>query len=67
MVNNLPFEKKERAISELCEGTSIRAIERMTGVHRDTITPGCRINLNPKEGILELVLLIQLRCICCLG
>src|SRR5579862_506813 len=37
MANNLPFEKKERAISELCEGTSIRAIERMTGVHRDTI------------------------------
>lgn len=37
MANNLPFEKKERAVSELCEGTSIRAIERMTGVHRDTI------------------------------
>lgn len=37
MANNLPPEKKVRIISELCEGVSIRAIERMTGVHRDTV------------------------------
>src|SRR5689334_5802985 len=37
MANNLPTEKKALAISLLCEGSSIRAIERITGVHRDTI------------------------------
>jgi IS1 family transposase len=37
MSNNLPTEKKIMAISMLCEGNSIRSIERMTGVHRDTI------------------------------
>lgn len=37
MANNLPFEKKVRVISMLCEGSSIRAIERITGVNRNTI------------------------------
>lgn len=37
MSNNLSTDKKITAISMLCEGNSIRAIERMTGVHRDTI------------------------------
>jgi len=37
MANNLPTEKKVLAISMLAEGGSIRAIERITGVHRDTI------------------------------
>jgi IS1 family transposase len=37
MPNNLKLEKKVLAISMLAEGTSIRAIERVTGVHRDTI------------------------------
>jgi len=37
MSNHLSTEKKVTAISMLCEGNSIRAIERMTGVHRDTI------------------------------
>jgi IS1 family transposase len=37
MANNLPFEKKVLAISMLAEGSSIRSIERMTGIHRDTI------------------------------
>jgi IS1 family transposase len=37
MANNLPFEKKTLAISALAEGSSIRAIERITSVHRDTI------------------------------
>jgi IS1 family transposase len=37
MANNLENGKKVLAISMLCEGTSIRAIERITGVHRDTI------------------------------
>ena len=37
MSNNLSIEKKITAISMLCEGNSIRAIERLAGVHRDTI------------------------------
>lgn len=37
MANNLPIEKQVTAISALCEGNSIRSVERMTGVHRDTV------------------------------
>lgn len=37
MANTLPMEKQVTAISMLCEGNSIRAIERMTGIHRDTL------------------------------
>lgn len=37
MANSLPLEKQIMAISALAEGNSIRSVERMTGVHRDTI------------------------------
>jgi IS1 family transposase len=37
MANNLQTEKKVMAVSMLAEGNSIRSIERVTGVHRDTI------------------------------
>jgi len=37
MANNLNRDKQVRIISALAEDSSIRAIERMTGVHRDTI------------------------------
>jgi IS1 family transposase len=37
MANNLPTEQKVLAVSMLAEGNSIRSIERVTGVHRDTI------------------------------
>jgi IS1 family transposase len=37
MASNLPTEKKVLAVSMLAEDSSIRAIERVTGVHRDTI------------------------------
>jgi IS1 family transposase len=37
MANNLPTEKKVLAVSMLAEGSSIRSIERITEVHRDTI------------------------------
>ena len=37
MANILKSEKKVAVISMLCEGASIRAIERITGVHSDTI------------------------------
>ena len=37
MANNLNTDKQIAIIAALSEGSSIRAIERMTGVHRDTI------------------------------
>lgn len=37
MANTLSTEKKIAAVGMLCEGNSIRSIERLTGVHRDTI------------------------------
>ncbi len=36
-MNILPIEKQVRVISALTEGCSIRAIERMTDVNRNTI------------------------------
>src|SRR5437016_12498934 len=37
MANVLKLEKQVAVISGLVEGLSVRSIERMTGVHRDTI------------------------------
>ena len=37
MANVLNTDKQIAVIAALAEGSSIRAIERMTGVHRDTI------------------------------
>jgi len=37
MSNKLKPETKSQVVSLLCEGSSIRSIERITGVHRDTI------------------------------
>lgn len=37
MANNLPREKQLLCLKMLCEGNSIRAVERTAGVHRDTI------------------------------
>jgi IS1 family transposase len=37
MANVLKMEKQVAVISALVEGASVRSIERMTGVHRDTI------------------------------
>jgi len=47
MANELKTEKKVLAISMLCEGSSIRSIERVTGVHRDTIM---RLGIRMDEG-----------------
>lgn len=47
MANILPTEKKIMATHMLCEGSSIRSIERMTGVHRDTIM---RLGVRMGEG-----------------
>ena len=37
MANELKSETKAQVVSLLCEGNSIRSIERMTGIHRDTV------------------------------
>jgi IS1 family transposase len=37
MANNLPIEKKVQVVAMLAEGSSIRAIERITGINRNTI------------------------------
>lgn len=37
MANVLPKEKQIACIGALAEGSSIRSIERLTGVHGDTI------------------------------
>lgn len=37
MANVLPREKRLAVLAALVDGNSIRAVERMTGVHRDTI------------------------------
>jgi transposase-like protein len=37
MANKLDTEKKTTAVAMLCEGNSIRSVERITGIHRDTI------------------------------
>src|SRR5436190_12954259 len=37
MANILPKEKQEIVIGALAEGNSIRSIERLSGIHRDTI------------------------------
>jgi IS1 family transposase len=36
-MNTLPTERQALVISSLVEGVSIRSVERMTGIHRDTI------------------------------
>jgi len=37
MANELKSEAKAQVFSLLCEGNSIRSIERITGIHRDTV------------------------------
>ena len=55
MANELKNEKKTLAVSMLAEGSSIRSIERVTNIHRDTIMrlgvrigEGCRRILDEK-------------------
>ena len=47
MANTLKSELKITAVGMLCEGNSIRSIERMTGIHRDTIM---RLGVRMGEG-----------------
>ncbi len=52
MANNLSIDQKTTAVSMLCEGNSIRGIERMTGVHRDTIM---RLGVRMGEGCAKIM------------
>jgi IS1 family transposase len=52
MANILPMEKQVAVISALTEGSSIRSIERITGVHRDTIM---RLGIRAGEGCARLL------------
>ena len=36
-MNTLSIQQQSQVLSLLCEGTSIRTTERLTGIHRDTI------------------------------
>ncbi len=51
MANILPTEKKVMAVSMLAEGSSIRSIERITGIHRDTIM---RLGVRVGEGCAKI-------------
>ena len=52
MANVLPKEKQVAVVSALAECTSIRAIERMTGIHRDTIM---RLGVKVGDGCAKLL------------
>ncbi len=52
VVNTLKPEKRLAVVSALVEGTSVRSVERMTGVHRDTIL---RLLVRVGEGCLRLL------------
>ncbi len=52
MSNKLSPDRKTAAVSMLCEGNSIRAIERMTGIHRDTVM---RLGVRMGEGCKKIM------------
>ncbi|MGA2171016.1 MAG: hypothetical protein ABSG62_22755 [Terracidiphilus sp.] len=52
MANRLSTDRKIAVIGSLAEGSSIRSIERITGVHRDTIM---RLGVKVGQGCTTLV------------
>jgi IS1 family transposase len=52
MANVLSTDKQAGIIGALCEGSRIRSIERMTGVHRDTIM---RLGVRVGQGCMALM------------
>jgi IS1 family transposase len=52
MANVLNTDKQIAVISSLCEGSSIRSIERVTGIHRDTIM---RLGVSVGKGCTRLM------------
>ena len=60
MANVLPKEKQVAVVAALTEGSSIRSIERMTGINRNTIMnlgvrigQGCKAVLDAKMRDLQ--------------
>jgi transposase-like protein len=51
-MNELSTENKTVVTGLLCEGNSIRAIERITGIHRDTIM---RLGVRIGEGCRQIM------------
>lgn len=54
-MNKLSIDEKASAVGMLCEGSSIRSVERITGIHRDTVMrlgvrigEGCRRIMDEK-------------------
>jgi IS1 family transposase len=60
-MNQLPIEKQILIASMLVEGNSIRSIERVTGVHRDTIMR-LGVSLGERANELSRTLLTGIRC-----
>jgi IS1 family transposase len=52
MANVLPKEKQIAIISLLAEGSSMRAISRITGIHQDTV---CRLGIRVGQGCARLL------------
>ena len=52
MANKLSTEKKAAAVGMLCEGSSIRSVERITGIHRDTVM---RLGVRIGEGCRQIM------------
>ena len=52
MANVLSTDKQIAVIGALAEGSSIRSIERMTGVHRDTVM---RLGVRVGQGCARLL------------
>ncbi len=50
-MNILPFDRQVAAVAALTEGCSIRATERLTGIHRDSIM---RLGVRVGEGCQRL-------------
>lgn len=46
-MNKLSVDKRTAAVGMLCEGNSIRSVERLTGIHRDTVM---RLGVRMGEG-----------------
>jgi IS1 family transposase len=52
MANRLPIDKQIAVISMLAEGSSMRAISRITGIHQDTI---CRLGVRVGQGCAKVL------------
>jgi IS1 family transposase len=52
MANKLSVNEKVSAVGMLCEGSSIRSIERITGIHRDTVM---RLGVRIGEGCRQIM------------